>query len=116
LDAARLRRLADRAAESAAVFGFTSVEHVPIRWGHLIDENTRQFMNVEHVLVGKAGPLFRNMLRAIVASAASRSSRRARLRIAIAPPAPHRRRAASLVLNFGARSMLRVTEVQKLSG
>jgi hypothetical protein len=31
-------------------------------------------------------------------------------------PHPHRRRAASLVLNFGARSMLRVTEVQKLSG
>ena len=35
---------------------------IPIRWSHLIDENTRQFMNVEHILVGKVGPLFRNML------------------------------------------------------
>jgi hypothetical protein len=34
----------------------------PIRWSHLIEKNSRQFKNLEHVLVGKAGPLFRDML------------------------------------------------------
>jgi hypothetical protein len=34
----------------------------PIRWNHLIEKNSRQFKNLEHVLVGKAGPLFRDML------------------------------------------------------
>jgi hypothetical protein len=33
-----------------------------IRWNHLIKKNSRQFKNLEHVLVGKAGPLFRDML------------------------------------------------------
>jgi hypothetical protein len=50
------RRRKDRAIKVA------SLARIPIRWSHLIDENTRQFMNVEHVLVGKVGPLFRNML------------------------------------------------------
>jgi hypothetical protein len=96
-------------------FSGTCSARIPIRWGHLIDENTRQFMNVEHVLVGKAGPLFRNMLCAIVglpllvhrAGLGFGSPSRHPPRIDVVP---------SLVLNFGARSMLRVTEMQKLSG
>src|SRR5580693_875449 len=49
-------------SEKRVHFSGTCSARIPIRWSHLIDENTRQFMNVEHVLVGKAGPLFRDML------------------------------------------------------
>jgi hypothetical protein len=42
--------------------GIEPLARFPIRWNHLIEKNSRQFKNLEHVLVGKAGPLFRDML------------------------------------------------------
>jgi hypothetical protein len=35
---------------------------IPIRWNRLIEKNTRQLNMLEHVLVGKVDPLFRDML------------------------------------------------------
>jgi hypothetical protein len=46
----------------APPFGSDALARFPIRWHHLIEKNSRQFKNLEHVLVGKAGPLFRDML------------------------------------------------------
>jgi hypothetical protein len=35
---------------------------IPIGWNRLIEKNTRQLNMLEHVLVGKVDPLFRDML------------------------------------------------------
>jgi hypothetical protein len=35
---------------------------IPLEWNHPRDKNTRGFNELEHVLIGKVDPLFRNML------------------------------------------------------
>jgi hypothetical protein len=72
LDSGRVRRLADVSAFYKGERDFSAnlasarphpgLARFPIRWSHLIEKNSRQFKNLEHVLGGKAGPLFRDML------------------------------------------------------
>ena len=38
------------------------LERFPIRWNHLIERESLKFKELEHVLIEKAGQLFRNML------------------------------------------------------
>jgi hypothetical protein len=37
-------------------------ERFPIRWNRLIENGSLRFKGLEHVLIGKVGQLFRNML------------------------------------------------------
>ncbi|PZR87068.1 MAG: hypothetical protein DLM68_08990 [Hyphomicrobiales bacterium] len=45
--------------------GFSSLaclERVPIKWNHLIEKDTAQIKELEHVLIEKVEQLFRDML------------------------------------------------------
>jgi hypothetical protein len=42
--------------------GVRAQARIPIGWNHPIDKNTRHFNKMEHVLIGKVDPLFRDML------------------------------------------------------
>jgi hypothetical protein len=49
-----------RAAPSTR--GAPRLERFPIRWNHLIEKESLRFKELEHVLIGIVGQLFRNML------------------------------------------------------
>jgi len=38
------------------------LERFPIRWNHLIEKESLEFKELEHVLIEKVDQLFRNML------------------------------------------------------
>jgi hypothetical protein len=47
---------------SSDVRNFTHLARIPLGWNHPNEKNSRQIINLKHVVVGKVSQLCRNML------------------------------------------------------
>ena len=47
---------------SSEVRNFIPLARIPLGWNHPSEKNSRQIINLEHVVVGKVSQLCRNML------------------------------------------------------